>query len=102
MSICTSKISKAEQETMVRYDPVDQLWYADTSVPKHMTKFKKQGWAVVDECHYEAADGPVIAMRFSASGNAIRIGNANPAKRKGPSQETINAMLAARGLKPKN
>lgn len=40
-------ISQEERETLLRFDYLDQCWYVETSVPTHITKFKKQGWEIV-------------------------------------------------------
>lgn len=42
-------ISQEEKETVLRFDYIDQCWYVETSVPTHITKFKKQGWEIVSQ-----------------------------------------------------
>ena len=38
-----------EKETLLRFDYLDKCWYVETSVPTHITKFKKQGWEMVSQ-----------------------------------------------------
>ena len=42
-----SKPSVEEQETHLYIDS-SETWLADTTIRKDMTKFKKQGWEIVD------------------------------------------------------
>ena len=36
-------LTAEERETLLRFDYLDQCWYVETSVPTHITKFKKRG-----------------------------------------------------------
>lgn len=38
-----------ERETLLRYDYLEKCWYVETTVPTHITKFKKQGWEIVSQ-----------------------------------------------------
>ena len=42
-------LTAEERETLLRFDYLDQCWYVETSVPTHITKFKKQGWEIVSQ-----------------------------------------------------
>lgn len=95
ISVCTTKLTLAEQETLLRYSPVEKKWYADTTVQKHITKLRKQGWKLEDECHYETPDGPVMGARFSAPERAVSIRKANASKRV-LSEAHLAALRAAR------
>ena len=81
ISVCSTKLTLGEQETLLRYDAIEKKWYADTTVQKHITKLRKQGWHLEDECHYGMPDGPVTGARFSAPERAVSIRNANTGKR---------------------
>lgn len=81
ISVCTTKLTLNEQETLLRHDAIEKKWYVDTTVQKHITKLRKQGWHLEDECHYGTPDGPVIGARFSAPERAISIRNPSISKR---------------------
>ena len=69
-----------ERETVIRYDYVEKCWYADTSVSKHITKFKKQGWEIVSQTINE--QGIVQAVEFKCDNpSSITIGRAVKRKR---------------------
>lgn len=42
-----------ERETILLYNMTDGYWDVSTSVPSHMTKFKKLGWELVNDNGYE-------------------------------------------------
>lgn len=67
------KLSREEQETIIRYEPTSQIWFAYSSVPKHIRKFKLSHWELIreDECGAE----------FRATGNAITIRDINKPKK---------------------
>ena len=71
INIISSRLSTDEQETILRYDPVDKKWYVDTSIQKHITKMLKQGWTVENEWRLGDKNGQVVAMQFSASEKAV-------------------------------
>ncbi len=71
----TGKLTNEERETVLVYDNVDKKWRADTVLPKHANKFKKQGWTQISEYVYE--DGTVCGGIFEGSGKAITIRNPN-------------------------
>ena len=72
-------ISQEERETLLRYDYLDQCWYVETSVPTHITKFKKQGWEIVSQTL--SKDGSIQAVEFKCDNpSSISIGNAEKRK----------------------
>ena len=56
-------ISQEEKETVLRFDYIDQCWYVETSVPKHITKFKKQGWEIVSQTINENDNVQVVEFK---------------------------------------
>lgn len=70
-----SRLSIEEKETVLIYSAADKKWYADTVVPKHFNKFKKQGWTQTTEYVYE--DGSPAGGVFEASDKGITIRNPN-------------------------
>lgn len=70
-----SKLTNEEKETVIVYDNVNKRWYADTTLTKHMNRFKKQDWTQTAEYVYE--DGTVIGGLFEGSAKAITIRNPN-------------------------
>ena len=71
----TSKLSNEERETVIVYDNTEKKWYADTTLAKHVNKFKKQGWTQTTEYVYE--DGSICGGAFEGSDKAITIRNPN-------------------------
>lgn len=69
-----SRLTLEERETILVYNSAEKTWYVDTVVPKHMNKFKKQGWTQTAEYVYE--DGTVCGGAFEGSERAITIRNA--------------------------
>ena len=68
-----------ERETLLRFDYLDQCWYVETSVPTHITKFKKQGWEIVSQTL--SKDGSVQAVEFKCDNpSSITIGKAEKKK----------------------
>ncbi len=70
-----SRLSNEEKETIIIYDNIDKKWYADTTLNKHVNRFKKQGWTQTAEYVYE--DGSVCGGAFEGSEKAITIRNPN-------------------------
>ena len=92
-------LSREERETLLRFDYLEQYWYVDTSVPTHITKFKRQGWEVVSQTINE--DGIVQAVEFRCTNpSSITIGNVK--KRKRVLTEEQRQKLAERMKKMKN
>ena len=71
----TSKLSNEERETVIVYDNVEKKWYADTTLAKHINKFKRQGWKQTAEYVYD--DGSLCGGAFEGSDKAITIRNPN-------------------------
>ena len=69
-----SRLTIDERETVLVYSAVDKKWYADTVVPKHLNRFKKQGWKQTAEYVYE--DGSLAGGAFEGADRAITIRNA--------------------------
>ena len=70
----TTRLSTEERETILAYDNVDKKWFMDTTVSKHASKAKKQGWIQTAEYVYE--DGTFCGGTFEAPARAITIRNA--------------------------
>lgn len=69
-----SRLSLEERETVLVYSAADKKWYADTVVPKHLNRFKKQGWKQTTEYVYE--DGSPAGGAFEGTDRAVTIRNA--------------------------
>ena len=92
-------IMTEERETLCRYDYLDKCWYIDTSVPTHITKFKKQGWEIVSQTVNE--QGIVQAVEFKCNNpSSISIGKAE--KRKRELTEEQRKIMSERMKKLKN
>ena len=71
IEITTSRVPISEQETHLYYDPVENTWMAETSVQKHITRFKNRNWEMVRALYFESTDGPVVSALFKAPANAV-------------------------------
>ena len=71
----TTRLSTEERETVIVYDNTDKQWHADTTLPKHVNKFKKQGWTQITEYIYE--DGTICGGAFVAPAKGITIRDPN-------------------------
>ena len=72
-------LTAEERETLLRFDYLDQCWYVETSVPTHITKFKKQGWEIVSQTL--SKDGSIQAVEFKCDNpSSIIIGKAEKKK----------------------
>jgi hypothetical protein len=83
------KLTNEERETVIVYDNVDKKWYADTTLPKHVNRFKKQGWTQTAEYVYE--DGMVCGGAFEGAERAITIRNA---EKKQMSEKQMNNLVS--------
>ena len=70
-----TRLSNEERETIIVYDNTTRKWYVDTTLSKHVNKFKKQGWTQTTE--YVCDDGSVCGGAFEGSERAITIRNPN-------------------------
>lgn len=70
-----NKLTNEERETVLVYDYTEKIWYADTTITKHVNKFKKQGWKQTAEYVYE--DGSVCGGAFIAPTKGITIRDPN-------------------------
>ena len=84
-----TKLTIEERETVLTYDSVDKVWYADTTVPKHVNKAKKQGWTQTAEYVYE--DGAVCGGAFVVPEKAITF--RNPNKKRVMSEKQMKNLL---------
>ena len=84
-----TRLSTEEKETILVYDNVDKKWYVDTTLTKHVNKFKKQGWIQTAEYVYE--DGSVCGGVFEGSEKAITI--RNPNKKRVMSEKQMKNLL---------
>jgi hypothetical protein len=82
----TTKLFAEERETVIVYDNTNKKWYADTTLSKHVNKFKKQGWTQTAEYVYE--DGTACGGVFEASDKGITI--RNPNKKRVMSEKQMN------------
>ena len=72
-------LTAEERETLLRFDYLDQCWYVETSVPTHITKFKKQGWEIVSQTL--SKDGSIQAVEFKCDNpSSVIIGKAEKKK----------------------
>jgi hypothetical protein len=71
----STKLSTEERETVIVYDNINKKWYADTTLSKHINKFKKQGWTQTAEYVYD--DGSLCGGAFEGAEKAITIRNPN-------------------------
>ena len=69
----TAKLTTEERETMLNYNPIDNVWVADSNIPKHFRKFLKQGWTPIRQYVYE--DGTVCGMVLTGPERAITFRN---------------------------
>ena len=95
-----SKPSVEEQETHLYIDS-SETWLADTTIRKDMTKFKKQGWEIVDLTCLTGTDS-VVGMRFRAPRRALTIGKAvrnRPALTDEQRRAAAERMAACRRMK---
>lgn len=67
-----TRLTQAERETHIVYDPATKKWIMDTSISTHWNKALKQGWQVEKQYMYE---GYIQEMVLSCVGNAISIRN---------------------------
>ena len=92
-------IMAEERETLLRYDYLEKCWYVDTSVPTHITKFKKQGWEIISQTVNE--QDIVQAVEFKCDNpSSITIGRAE--KRKRELTEEQRKIMSERMKKLKN
>ena len=68
-----SKPTLEERETILNYNPIDDEWIMDSSIPKHFRKALKQGWTPIRQYIHE--DGTVCGMWLKASERSITIRN---------------------------
>ena len=95
----TYSISAEEKETLLRYDYLEKCWYVESTVPSHITKFKKQGWEIISQTVNE--QGVVQVAEFKCSNpSSISINKAE--KRKKEMTEEQRKILAERLKKNRN
>ena len=73
-------LTAEERETLLRFDYLDQCWYVETSVPIHITKFKKQGWEIVSQTVNHLGNVQVVEFKCDNPSSVI-IGKAEKKKR---------------------
>lgn len=74
------RLTKEERETYYRIDDIDNMWYADTTIPRDIHKLEKQGWILVNTQYYK--DGEIMAKQFKAPKNCLSPRSYNPDKPK--------------------
>ena len=92
-------ISQEERETLLRYDYLDECWYVETSIPTHITKFKKQGWEMVSQTINHLGNIQVVEFKCN-NPSSITIGKAEKKKRE--LTEEQRKLLAERLKKARN
>jgi hypothetical protein len=92
-------ISQEERETLLRYDYLDECWYVETSIPTHITKFKKQGWEMVSQTINHLGSVQVVEFKCN-NPSSITIGKAEKKKRE--LTEEQRKLLAERLKKARN
>lgn len=92
-------ISQEERETLLRYDYLDECWYVETSIPTHITKFKKQGWEMVSQTVNHLGSVQVVEFKCN-NPSSITIGKAEKKKRE--LTEEQRKLLAERLKKARN
>ena len=65
------KLGRDERETIINYSELDNKWVVDSSVPKHIRKFEKQGWLCTGKQYYP--DGTLMAAQFECPPHGISI-----------------------------
>lgn len=63
------KPTQEERETLLNYNPIDNMWVVDSNIPKHFRKLLKQGWTPIRQYVYE--DGTVCGMVLTGPERAI-------------------------------
>jgi len=58
------KLTREERETIYRVDDLDNMCYADSTIPKDIRKLEKQGWIETGVQYYK--DGTVMGKQFKA------------------------------------
>lgn len=94
----TSKLTRIERETHLYLNDEENIWYADSYIPRDINKFKKQGWDMIDESFYP--DGTIAYARFKAPSFAISI--RKPEKRKMSEEQRLAAAERMRMLHKKS
>jgi len=74
------KLTREERETYYLIDDVDNMWIADSTLPKDIHKLEKQGWIPIDTSYYR--DGTVMGKRFKAPRNCLSPRSYQPNKLK--------------------
>ena len=92
-------ISQEERETLLRYDYLEQCWYVETSIPTHITKFKKQGWEMVSQTINHLGSIQVVEFKCN-NPSSVTIGKAEKKKRE--LTEEQRKLLAERLKKARN
>ena len=92
-------ISQEERETLLRYDYLDECWYVETSIPTHITKFKKQGWEMVSQTINHLGNIQVVEFKCN-NPSSVTIGKAEKKKRE--LTEEQRKLLAERLKKARN
>ena len=69
----TYKPTNEEREVLLNYNPIDNEWVMDTSMPKYFRKALKQGWKPIKQYVHE--DGTVCGMVLTAPERSITIRN---------------------------
>ena len=94
-------LTAEERETILRFDYLDQCWYVETSVPTHITKFKKQGWEIVSQTL--SKDGSIQAVEFKCDNpSSISIGNVEKRKRELTEEQRENLRQRMKEMRKKS
>lgn len=60
------KLTKEEREFMLNYNELDDVWIAETNIPKFWRKLEKKNWICTSVQYYP--DGQVLSKTFTSGG----------------------------------
>lgn len=94
-------ITIEEKETLLRYDYLEKCWYVESTVPSHITKFKKQGWEIISQTVNE--QGVVQVAEFKCNNpTSISIRSAIKSKKNLTDEQRKKLAERMKNLKNKN
>ena len=70
------KLTRAERETHIGIDAIEECAIIDTSIPKDINKCKKLGYEIIKENHYE--DGTICSVIFKVPRRCISFRGLQP------------------------
>lgn len=79
-----TRLTKDEREFFLNYSEAEEIWYAETSIPKFWRKLEKKNWICTGIQYYP--DGQVCSKTFT-SGNKKGVSIVDPTKIRTMSEE---------------